>query len=102
VVAVARSDGDDATLWAATRVGRLWVTKEANAANPRNVHFFRIDTPSTPGRFVSGIVVDPADSNHAWISYSGYGAYAPGDGPARPGGALRPEEARGNLHRSLV
>src|SRR6185503_3096291 len=78
VVAVARSDRDDATLWAATRVGRLWVTKEADMANPRNVHFFRIDTPSTPGRFVSGIVVDPADSNHAWISYSGYGAYTPG------------------------
>jgi hypothetical protein len=26
---------------------------------------------------VSGIVVDPNNSNHAWISYSGYGAYTP-------------------------
>jgi hypothetical protein len=27
---------------------------------------------------VSGIAIDPSDSNHAWISYSGYGAYTPG------------------------
>jgi len=54
------------------------VTKEADAANPSNVHFYRVDTAATPGRFVSGIVVDPSDANHAWISYSGYGAYTPG------------------------
>jgi hypothetical protein len=78
VVATARTPGDAGTLWAATRVGRLWVTKEADAANPDNVHFFRIDTAATPGRFVSGIAIDPADPNHAWISYSGYGAYTPG------------------------
>ncbi len=78
VVAIARAPGDSGTIWAGTRVGRLWVTTEANAANPRNVHFFRIDTAATPGRFVSGIVVDPTDANHAWISFSGYGAYTPG------------------------
>ena len=27
---------------------------------------------------MSGIAIDPADPNHAWISYSGYGAYTPG------------------------
>jgi hypothetical protein len=27
---------------------------------------------------VSGIAVDPANADHAWISYSGYGAYTPG------------------------
>ncbi len=77
VVAIARTAGDAGTLWAGTRVGRLWVTKDANAANPSNVHFYRIDTPATPGRFVSGITIDPNDPNHAWISYSGYGAYTP-------------------------
>jgi len=77
VVAVERAHSDNATLWAATRVGRLWVSKDADAANPRNVHFHRIDTDSTPGRFVSGIAIDRSDSNHAWISYSGYGAYTP-------------------------
>ena len=28
---------------------------------------------------MSGIAVDPADPNHAWISYSGYEAYTPGE-----------------------
>ena len=53
------------------------MSKNADDAQPRNVRFSRIDTASTPGRFVSGIAVDPADPNHAWISYSGYGAYTP-------------------------
>jgi hypothetical protein len=78
VVAVERSRRDNGTLWAATRIGRLWVSKDADSATPRNAHFWRIDTAATPGRFVSGIAIDPADSNHAWISYSGYGAYTPG------------------------
>ena len=38
--------------------------------------FTRLDTlPSAtadPGRFVSGIYIDPANPNHAWISYSSY------------------------------
>jgi hypothetical protein len=78
VVAIERSRSDTGTIWAGTRVGRLWVTNEANVAKPANAHFWRIDNASTPGRFVSGIAVDPSDSNHAWISYSGYGAYTPG------------------------
>ncbi|NUT56425.1 MAG: exo-alpha-sialidase, partial [Thermoleophilia bacterium] len=77
VVAIARTRSDARTVWAATRVGRVWVSTDADA-KPRNVRFWRVDTAATPGRFVSGIVVDPADSNHAWISYSGYGAYTPG------------------------
>lgn len=78
VVAIERAPRDNNTVWAATRTGRLWVASDAGDPNPRNVHFYRIDTAATPGRFVSGIVVDPSDSNHAWISYSGYGAYTPG------------------------
>ncbi|MEA2495800.1 MAG: hypothetical protein QOJ29_3711, partial [Thermoleophilaceae bacterium] len=78
VVANERAASDQATLWAGTRIGRVFITKNANAANPRSVDFVRLDTSSTPGRFVSGIAVDPANPNHAWISYSGYTAYAPG------------------------
>ena len=49
------------------------------------MQFERIDRSTssagtdTPGRFVSGIVIDPSDPNHAWISYSGYNAYTPED-----------------------
>ena len=78
VVATVRAPSDKGTLWAATRPGRLWVTKNADAANPKSTTFNRIDTAATPGRFISGIAVDPADPNHAWISYSGYAAYTPG------------------------
>ena len=38
----------------------------------------RLDTSAQPGRFVSGIAIDPADANHAFVSFSGYAAYTPG------------------------
>jgi hypothetical protein len=77
VVATSRAPGDEGTLWAATRIGRVFVSKNADIATARNVTYSRIDTPTTPGRFVSGIAIDPADANHAWVSYSGYNAYTP-------------------------
>lgn len=45
--------------------------------------FIRIDalSPNAPARFVSSIVVDPTNPDHAWISYSGYKQ------PARRAGA---------------
>jgi len=46
------------------------------------VTFTRIDTSSTPTRFVSGIAVDPSDPNTAYISFSGYNAYATASGTA--------------------
>ena len=80
VVATERSPSDNGTLWAATRTGRIFVTGNADA-QASHVQFFRIDTPSTPGRFVSGIAIDPNNPNHAFVSYSGYDAYT----PATPG-----------------
>jgi hypothetical protein len=43
------------------------------------VVFTRLDSLVTndPGRFVSGIFVDPENSNRAWISYSGFSAATP-------------------------
>src|SRR3954447_3717137 len=77
VVATTRAPSDNGTLWAATRIGRVFVSKNADAAAGA-VNFDRVDTKSTPGRFVSGIAVDPNDPNHAVISYSGYNVYTPG------------------------
>ena len=76
VVAVERAESDDQTMWAATRIGRVFVTSNAGDS-PGSVSFHRIDTPQTPGRFVTGIAIDPKDPNHAWISYTGYNAYTP-------------------------
>ena len=76
IVAIARSASDKGTMWVATRRGRVFVTHNADAANPATVTFTRIDSNKTPTRFVSGISIDPSDANHAVLSYSGYDAYA--------------------------
>jgi hypothetical protein len=81
VVATERAPSDEGTLWAATRTGRLFVTSNADEDEPGAVSFRRIDKHGTPGRFVSGIAIDPTNPNHAFVSYSGYNAYtknAPG------------------------
>jgi hypothetical protein len=53
------------------------VTSNADNATASAVTFYRIDTSSTPTRFVSGIAIDPSNPNHAFISFSGYNAYNP-------------------------
>jgi hypothetical protein len=79
VVALTRAPSDQSTLWAATQTGRVFVSTNANAADAGAVAFTRIDTlsPNAPARFVSSIVVDPTNPDHAWISYSGYNANTP-------------------------
>jgi hypothetical protein len=79
VVAVERAPSDNSTLWAATRYGRLFVSTNANAADPSAVTYQRIDhVLNLPARFISGIAIDPANPNHAYVSYSGYSAYRAG------------------------
>ena len=77
VVAIERASSDDGTLWAGTRIGRVFVSKNANSPKAQNVSFTRIDTATQPQRFVSGIAIDPANPNHAFVSFSGYEAYTP-------------------------
>jgi hypothetical protein len=83
MAAVARAGSDTGTLWAATSTGRVFISKNADAADASAVSFTRLDSlaANAPNRFVSGIFVDPKNANHAWISYSGYGALT----PATPG-----------------
>jgi hypothetical protein len=83
VVALARTTADTGTLWAATTTGRVFVSKNANNPTAGAVTFTRIDSLDTsdPGRFVSGIAIDPANPNRAYVSYSGYDFNT----PAQPG-----------------
>jgi hypothetical protein len=74
---VARSGSDHGTLWAVTGAGRIFVTHEADASDPSTITWHRIDNPSSPTRYPSGIYVDPNNPRHAWISYSGYNAVTP-------------------------
>ena len=82
VAAVERTGSDTSTLWAATSTGRVFISKNADAP-AASVSFTRLDSlaANDPGRFVSSIFVDPANPNHAWISYSGYNFNT----PAQPG-----------------
>jgi len=83
VAAVARYEKDSGTLWAATAAGRVFISKNADAEPETSVTFTRLDSlaSNSPGRFVSGIFVDPNNGNRAWISYSGFNAST----PATPG-----------------
>ena len=78
VAALARTASDTTTLWAATTTGRVFISKNADTTNT-SVTYTRLDSldATSPGRFISGIVVDPADSNHAWITYSSYSSLTP-------------------------
>jgi hypothetical protein len=74
---LARDAADHGTLWAATSAGRIFVTHNADASDPAAVVWHRIDNATSPTRFPSGIYVDPADTGHAWVTYSGYNAVTP-------------------------
>ena len=82
VAAIERTKADTSTAWAATTTGRVFVSKNVDVDPAAAVTWTRIDDDSvTPNRFVSSIFVDPANGNHAWISYSGFDANT----PATPG-----------------
>ena len=76
---VERWPGDTSTMWASTDSGRLFITNNADATNPDEVTYTRLDSLASndPNRYISSIYIDPANKNHAWISYSGYNAHTP-------------------------
>jgi hypothetical protein len=82
VAVIERAPSNTGTLWAATGTGRVFISANSNAS-ASSVVWKRIDSTSSvdPGRFPTGIYVDPANPNHAWISYSGYNVNT----PAQPG-----------------
>jgi len=78
VAAIERAPSDTKTMWAATRRGRLFISENADAEPQTSVTYKRIDTPAQPQRFISGIAVDAKDRYHAFVSFSSYEAYTPG------------------------
>lgn len=83
VAAVERTASDSITAWAATTTGRVFISKNVDADPALAVSWKRLDTlvANDPNRFVSGIHIDPANPNRAWVSYSGFNAST----PATPG-----------------
>ena len=78
-VAAVEPAHDGKTLWAATSLGRVFVSKNADDPNAAAVVLDRIDdeAANTPQRYPTAIHVDPNDPNHAWITYSGFNAKTP-------------------------
>lgn len=78
-VATEWASSDHSTLWAATRTGRVFISRNGDAADPGAVAFTRLDSLSAapPARFVSSIAIDPKNANHAWLSHSGSNAKTP-------------------------
>jgi hypothetical protein len=79
VTAVARASADASTLWTATSRGRVFISRNADAEPASSVSFKRLDSlaANAPNRYVTAIYVDPANVNHAWISYSGFSSATP-------------------------
>jgi hypothetical protein len=79
---LSRASSDNSTLWASTTAGRVFISKNANAANEANVTFTRLDSlaANSPARAVSSISIDPANSNHAFVSYLSYNALSANPG----------------------
>jgi hypothetical protein len=78
---ISRTAADHGTVWASTSAGRVFVSHNADASDPATVTWHRIDNSASggsPTRYPSGIYVDPDDSGHAWIAYSGYNANTAG------------------------
>jgi len=87
---ISRTSGDSGTLWAGTGSGRVYIFKNADAADPstaaqNEVSDALVANNTTPVRFISGIVIDPANPNHGWVSYGGYNAAAPAGQTPVPG-----------------
>jgi hypothetical protein len=78
-VAVVERGWDGSTLWTATSVGRVFIAKNADAADPASVTFTRLDSlaENDPPRYPTAIFVDRSDPNRAWITYSGFNAKTP-------------------------
>ena len=83
-------------MWVGTRVGRVFVSKNANAPSPTSVAFTRIDTPSQPSRFVSAGSRSTREPEPRVRLVLGYDAYTPTAPPATcstsspPGRRARP------------
>lgn len=79
VAAIERAPSNTGTMWVATGTGRVFITDNANDP-AASVAWTRLDTSAAndPQRFISSIYIDPANPNHAWVSYSGYNINTPG------------------------
>jgi hypothetical protein len=69
--------------WAGTTGGRVFISTNVDTNPAANVLWNRLDdvglgvVANSPGRVVTGIAINPANTFQAWVSYSGYSAVTP-------------------------
>lgn len=75
-IAPAKSTGTPtspaSTIYAGTDTGKVWKTTNATASNPSDATWTQLGAGVLPHKWVTSIVVDPADANHAYVSFSNY------------------------------
>jgi len=79
VAVISRTTSNLGTAWAATGTGRVFISNNVNGP-AAGVTWTRIDNGGAngdPGRFPTEIAIDPFNTNHAYISYSGYNFNTP-------------------------
>jgi len=80
VNAIARTSVNTSTAWAGTTGGRVFISNNVDTNPAASVVWTRLDAAAggpDPGRVVTDIAIDPANPNHAWVTYSGYSAVTP-------------------------
>ena len=80
VNAIARTTSNTSTAWAGSTAGRVFISN--NVDGPAGaVVWNRLDgdpsATNSPTRVVTDIAIDTNNTNHAWVTYSGYSAVTP-------------------------
>jgi hypothetical protein len=76
---IARTTSNANVAWAGSTRGRVFISTNVNGA-AAGVVWNRLDANAggpDPSRVVTGIAIDPFNSFHAWITYSGYNFNTP-------------------------
>jgi hypothetical protein len=60
------------TIYAGTDTGKLWKTTNATASDPSDITWTQLGAGVLPQKWVTSIVVDPADADHVYVSFANY------------------------------
>lgn len=75
-IAPAKSTGTpttpSSTIYAGTDTGKVWKTTNATASDPSDVQWTQLGAGVLPQRWVTTMVVDPTNANHAYVGFANY------------------------------
>jgi len=75
---IERTTSNTSTAWAGTTGGRVFISNNVDGA-AAGVVWNRLDGGggNDPSRIPTGAAIDPVNTNHAWVTYSGYSSFTP-------------------------